>query len=87
MTYRIDVKPSAAKELRRLDRDDRADVEAAIDALATTPRPAGCKAMKGEWKGAYRIRVGKDLRVIYEVHDAVLVVLVVKIGGRGDVYR
>lgn len=61
-------------------------VSDAINALADTPRPPGCKAMRGEPHGTYRIRVG-DYRVIYRVTDAVLLVLVIKVGNRGDVYR
>ncbi|MDJ0899633.1 MAG: type II toxin-antitoxin system RelE/ParE family toxin [Xenococcus sp. MO_188.B8] len=56
-----------------------------IDALATEPRPEGVVKLKGE-ENLYRIRVG-DYRVIYNVQDDRLLVLVVKVGHRGDVYR
>jgi mRNA interferase RelE/StbE len=56
-----------------------------IDRLADNPRPRGAKALKGPLS-LYRIRVG-DYRVIYQIQDAALLVLVVRIGSRGDVYR
>jgi mRNA interferase RelE/StbE len=55
-----------------------------IYSLEIAPRPSGCKKLKGG-EGLYRIRVG-DYRVIYEIEDAKLVVVVVKIGNRKDIY-
>ena len=59
---------------------------AAILSLAEEPRPHGARALQGRLCGYLRIRVG-DYRVVYEVRDAELVVLVVRIGQRGDVYE
>jgi mRNA interferase RelE/StbE len=56
----------------------------AIRNLSANPRPAGCKKLKG--LDAWRIRVG-DYRVIYEIHDDVLVVLVIRVAHRGEVYK
>lgn len=63
----------------------RRRVDAAILALADNPRPNGCRKLAGE-EGQWRIRVG-DFRVIYQVRDAVLLVLVVRVGHRREVYR
>ena len=60
-------------------------IQPKIDALATEPRPEGVVKLKGE-ENLYRIRVG-DYRVIYNVQDDRLLVLVVKVGHRGNVYR
>ena len=84
MAYKVVIQDSASKALRKLDKPVRERVAAAIDALADDPRPAGIKAIVGE-PGALRIRVG-DYRVLYEVEDDRLVVLVVKIGHRSTVY-
>ncbi|MEZ6235356.1 MAG: type II toxin-antitoxin system RelE/ParE family toxin [Phycisphaerales bacterium] len=83
--YRVEIKRSAAKELEALDARARGLVAAAIDGLAEDPLPAGCQPIKGA-AGCYRIRVG-DYRVVYELQSDVLVVLVIRIGHRRDVYR
>jgi mRNA interferase RelE/StbE len=57
----------------------------AMRALAENPRPPGCKKLRGG-ENLWRIRVG-DFRVIYEIHDDVLVIVVVSVGNRRDVYR
>lgn len=82
--YTLSILPSAQKELARLSESDYTRVVAAIQGLATTPRPTGCKKLVGS--DAWRIRVGQ-YRVVYEIEDAVLVVTVVKVGHRRDVYR
>ncbi len=84
MAYKVVIQDSASKALRKLDKPVRERVAAAIDALADDPRPAGIRAIVGE-PGALRIRVG-DYRVLYEIEDDRLVVLVVKIGHRSTVY-
>ncbi|MBN2023911.1 MAG: type II toxin-antitoxin system RelE/ParE family toxin [Pirellulales bacterium] len=85
MTYRIEVKPSAADALTKIPRPHRQRIARKIDQLANNPRPRGAILLEGP-SSLYRIRVG-DYRVIYQIQDAALVVLVVRIGGRGDVYR
>jgi mRNA interferase RelE/StbE len=84
VAYTVVIQDSASKALRKLDKPVRERVAAAIDALADDPRPAGIKAIVGE-HGSFRIRVD-DYRVLYEVEDDRLVVLVVKIGHRSTVY-
>ena len=85
MAYTVQVQTTAARELAALPRSAQARVRAKIDALAGDPRPPGCAKMAGE-DDLYRIRVG-DYRVIYAVHDDVLLVIVVRIGHRREVYR
>ncbi|HUF33956.1 MAG TPA: type II toxin-antitoxin system RelE/ParE family toxin [Acidimicrobiales bacterium] len=83
--YEVHIARRAVKSLARLPRREQQRIRAAIDLLADEPRPPGCVALKGEER-AYRVRVG-DYRIIYEVHDRRLVVLVVSVGHRRDVYR
>ncbi len=85
MTYQVEIARRAAKALARLPRKEQQRVRLAIDLLAETPRPPGCVALAGEAR-AYRVRVG-DYRIVYEVFDDRLVVQVVRIGHRRDVYR
>ena len=83
--YRIEFVRSAEKSFLDLPVHDQKLIRKKVDALAHDPRPSGSKKLSGE-DGLYRIRSG-DYRVIYMVQDKVLLVLVVKIGHRRDVYR
>ena len=84
--YRVLIKPSAAKEIEAVDqKKDRRRIVAGIRALADDPRPPGCEKLAGE-DDRYRVRVGR-YRVIYEIGDAELLVFVVRVGHRKDVYR
>lgn len=83
--YKVDIARRAVKALARLPRRDQQRIRAAIDLLADEPRPPGCVALKGETR-AYRVRVG-DYRIVYEVYDDRLVVLVISVGHRRDIYR
>ena len=74
------------RALERLDGPLRRRVVKRIDGLAAEPRPGGGKALQGEHRGLYRVQVG-DVRVVYAVRDGELLVLVVRVGHRGDVYR
>ena len=83
--YRIEIKRSAAKEITTIARKaDRQRVVERIAALADDPRPPGSTKLSGQ--EAYRVRQGA-YRVLYTIDDAVLVVEVVKVGHRRDVYR
>jgi mRNA interferase RelE/StbE len=84
MSYQVILPKSAQKELDRLPAKISERILDALEPLKTQPRPPGCKKLHGE--NAWRIRVG-DYRVIYEIHDKVLRVLVVTIGHRREVYR
>lgn len=83
-TYRVIIERSAWRQLMKLDDKTQDRISDAIYALEKDPRPLGCKKLKGA-QFSYRVRVG-DYRVLYEVHDDVLVVLVVTIGDRKEVY-
>lgn len=84
MTYRVQIARRAAKAVTGLDKPIRRRVLAAIDALSGDPWPVGCRKLAGQ--EAWRIRVG-DYRIIYEIHDQVLLVIVVDIGHRREIYR
>jgi mRNA interferase RelE/StbE len=83
--YKVEIARRAAKVLTALPRREQQRVRAAIDLLSDNPRPPGCVAMAGE-DNAYRVRVG-DYRIVYEVIDKRLLVQVVRVGHRTDVYR
>jgi len=85
VVYAVFLKPAALRELRKLPEDIRRRVAARINALVGDPRPAGVERLQG---GAdlYRVRVG-DYRIVYQAESKALVVLVVRIGYRRDVYR
>lgn len=85
MTYRIEVAPAAVRQLRKLDPVARRRVQAAIELLADQPRPPGATKLVGG-AGEWRVRTG-DFRVVYEIHDDVLLVLVVAIGHRREIYQ
>ena len=84
MRYAIRIKESAARELQRIPRPERERLIAAIDRLAENPF-AG-RALKGELRGLRRIRVG-DYRLVYEVQERDLVVLVLRATHRREAYR
>jgi len=85
MAYRIEIKPRAEKALGRIAKPRRRRIAKVIDRLARDPRPAGCRKLTGA-EDAYRIRVG-DYRVVYQVFGRVLVVWVVRVADRKDMYR
>lgn len=82
-SYNVLVKRSAAKEIEALQLKDRRRVVAKIQALARDPRPPGCEMLTGA--ETYRLRQG-DYRILYEIVDRDLIVTVVKVGNRRDVY-
>jgi mRNA interferase RelE/StbE len=84
MTYSIEILRSAQKDLARINEPDRKKLINSILLLSSDPRPNGCKKLSG--RSAWRIRVG-DYRVIYEIQDNKLMILVVAIGHRKNIYR
>lgn len=87
--YRIRLAKRAERGLRRILRGDprgHQRVVAAIQSLADNPRPAGAVKLKDVEPPAWRVRVG-DYRIVYEVHDEDLIVIVVNVAPRGEVYR
>ena len=83
--YSVSIKPSAVKEIEAIStKKDRRRVIQRIRRLADEPRPPGCQKLSG--RDRYRLRHGRH-RIIYSVHDEELVVYVVKVGHKRDVYR
>lgn len=85
MPYKVAFKPSAADALRRLPRKVQAQVIRKVESLAADPRPRGCTKLAGS-ELLWRVRAG-DYRVVYEVRDDVLTVVVLKVAHRSHVYR
>ena len=84
MAYQVTVTPAADHVIAKLPRDVRRRIADRLVALADNPQPPGSIKLTGE--DAYRIRVG-DYRIIYTIQDDRLIVLVIDIGHRRDVYR
>ncbi|MCY4013762.1 MAG: type II toxin-antitoxin system RelE/ParE family toxin [Gammaproteobacteria bacterium] len=84
MSFSIRIKGSAAKELKRLDRAVRSRIASHIDRLAEHPYAGS--ALKGDLRGLRRLRVG-EYRVVYEIQEEALVILVVRIAHRREAYR
>ena len=85
MAYLIEFAPKAKRQLKYLPREIQERLTPRIEALAKDPRPEGIKKLEGE-PNLYRLRVG-DYRIIYQIRDKELLILVVKIGHRREVYR
>jgi mRNA interferase RelE/StbE len=83
--YRVVVTPAAARQLARLSNQAREMIAAALVALGTNPRPPGCAKLAAS-EDLWRLRV-RQYRVIYQIRDDTLIITVVKIGDRKDVYR
>lgn len=83
--YTVHFKPSADRQLQRLPLSVQKRVVGEVSALAENPRPAGVVKLVGD-DNLWRIRIG-DYRVVYEIHDNRLIVLVLRVAQRKDVYR
>ena len=83
MTYRIELRPAAVRALKKLDPRVARRIQGAIALLAEDPRPPAARALRG--RPGLRVRVG-DYRIIYTVEDDVLLVVVVTVGHRRDIY-
>lgn len=84
MTYRIELRPAAVRALRELDPQVADRIRGAIALLAEDPRPPASRQLRG--RPGYRVRVG-SYRVLYSIHEDVLLVVVVTPGHRSDVYE
>jgi mRNA interferase RelE/StbE len=85
-SYRLRIKASAAKEIEAIEpKKSRRQVVQRIRFLADEPRPPGCEKLSGA-HDRYRMRQG-SFRILYEIQDEVLIVFVVKVGNRREVYR
>lgn len=85
MTYQVQISPAALRQLRKLDSPAKRRIQAAIELLSNEPRPSGAKKLVGG-EEAWRVRTG-DYRIVYEIHDNVLLVLVLAVGRRRDTYH
>jgi mRNA interferase RelE/StbE len=85
MTYRITLAPVAARQLRKFDPQVRRRIQAAAELLATEPRPPAATRLVGG-SGEWRVRTG-DYRIVYEIEDDQLLVLVLRVGHRREIYR
>ena len=84
-TYRIEVSATAERQIRKLPRVDQIRVVRVIRALSTDPRPPGCRKLSGH-DDVFRVRSGR-YRVLYSIEDRRLVIIILKVGDRKDVYR
>jgi mRNA interferase RelE/StbE len=83
--YRVELTPAAVRDLKKLDRRTQEQVGKAIDGLAGNPRPRGVKALQGD-PSILRLRSGV-FRILYRIEDREILILVIRIGHRKDVYR
>ena len=84
-TYDVRISRTAERQLARLDRAMRRRVSAAMLSLASEPRPRGCRKLLG-YDDVFRLRVGR-YRLLYSVSDDTVVIVILKVGHRRDVYR
>jgi mRNA interferase RelE/StbE len=84
MNYVVNLSPAAARQLRKFDPRTRRRIQAVIELLADEPRPPAATRLVGG-SGEWRVRTG-DYRVIYEIHDAELLVLVLRMAHRCEIY-
>ena len=83
MTHRVELRPAAVRALKQVGLQDRDRIRGAIALLGEDPRPPGAKALQG--RPGFRVRIG-DYRIIYTVDDDILVVAVITLGHRRNVY-
>jgi mRNA interferase RelE/StbE len=84
-SYKLLIKPSAAKEIELAPKKDRLRIVKRIQELSSDPRPSGCEKLSGH-DDKYRIRQG-TYRIVYTISDSELVICVMKVGHRKEVYR
>ena len=84
MTYKLFIRRKAQKQLSKIPAKDYHKIKQAIFNLAKNPRPHNCEKLKG--REGWKFRYG-NYRVVYEIEDKLLIVCVIKIGHRKDVYR
>ena len=83
--YKIEISSTAEKSLKKIPQKDISKIIEAIQQLAISPFPSGSRKLRGE-EGIFRIRQG-NYRIIYEVVDKKLIILILKIGHRKEVYK
>jgi mRNA interferase RelE/StbE len=85
VSYAVSIRRSAQKELESIPSPFFEKIEESMLALGNSPRPTGCKMLKGAEK-SWRIRIG-NYRLVYEIDDTARAITVIKIAHRSDVYR
>lgn len=85
MSYTIELRPAARRDLKGMPQRNLRRISVKIDSLARNPRPPGVEKLSGT-ESSYRVRVGTH-RILYEIRDDVLLVIVVKIRHRREAYR
>ncbi|MFZ0565274.1 MAG: type II toxin-antitoxin system RelE/ParE family toxin [Chlamydiales bacterium] len=87
MKYHIEIAEKLEKKFNRIPNKERERIIEKIDLLAENPRPQGCKKLKGNKQlPLYRVRVG-DYRIIYAIEDKILLVLIIDVGNRKNIYK
>lgn len=88
MIYRVEFKPAARREIKKLPRRAQETVVAKAESLAGNPLPSGVKKLQDSTLGSNLLRVSAgDYRIIYQIQENALIVLIVRIGNRRDVYK
>jgi mRNA interferase RelE/StbE len=82
--YKLVIEKYALKNIAKINPSHLTDIKEAIGSLALNPRPQGYKKLKGT--NAYRIRTG-NYRIIYEIHDNIITVIIIDVGHRREIYR
>jgi mRNA interferase RelE/StbE len=85
VTFTVEFAPAAAKALQKIDKRNRLRIAGVIELLSVDPRPPGAKMLRGGEHGRWRVRVG-DYRIIYTIEDERVVVLILRVAHRRDVY-
>jgi len=85
VTYTVEISPAAQRQIKKLTLSIQSQITEALAELELAPRPQGVQKMSGE-ENFYRVRVG-EYRIIYAIDDLVLIVVVVKVGHRREIYR
>lgn len=87
MAYRVEINDKLKKRLKQIPQKDKLRIIERLDQLAENPRPEDCKKLKGNHNSSkYRIRSGK-YRIVYMIQDNVLIVVIVDIDHRKDIYQ
>ena len=85
MTYKVEIRPAALEFIRKLSPKHQRQIRSKIDGLENNPRPANAEQLRG-YADFWRLRSG-DYRIIYTIQDQILLVTVVTVGNRGDIYE
>jgi len=85
LAYSVELAPAAKRQVRKLDRSIQGRIIRRLEALGKDPRPPGVEKLEGN-ENTYRVRVG-EYRIVYEIRDKILVILVLKVGHRREIYR